>query len=589
VTSIEILVKDIDDHPGSLPIGKPIDNTFVYLLDSGMNLVPVGAPGELYIGGDGVARGYLNRPGLTAEKFLPVPPRFYMSYKSHMSYIYKTGDLARWLPFGSIEFLGRIDNQVKIRGFRIELGEIESQLLKHPGVKESVVLNKADETGDKYLCAYIVSDQGGMEVELNNYLSYYMPNYMIPSYFVQLEKIPLTPNGKIDRKALPAPFGLELKADEHDAAPRNAIEEKLLEIWSGILGHHVGTNNNFFKTGGHSLKATIVMSRIYREFSVRVPVIEMFKKPTIRQLAEYIKSATKEITPIKDDRMVLLKKKTANAGHFFFIHDGTGEVEGYIELCNHLTTPFNCWGIRAPKIENYTPQNLSIQEAAQRYIPKIKSLQPHGPYYIAGWSIGGTIAFEMVRQLELQEEKIGFLALIDTLPPDKKLLKQGIEFNRETEMNLIKNYFQDEKIKNRLENAGEININLVWPEILQYLQEKEKKFNIQIIKDSIPEGFAKIIPNFAQIGIKELIYYLNMVRTFDNARNKYIPAGKINTKVHFFKAREETGAIDAEKWTIYCRDPVRLYEIPGDHVSILKIPKAGPFAKLFGNVIRGTT
>jgi len=317
-------------------------------------------------------------------------------------------------------------------------------------------------------------------------------------------------------------------------------------------------------------------------------VITIFKKPTIRQLAQYIKSAKKETTPIKDDYMVLLKKNPVKDRHLFFIHDGTGEVEGYIEFCDHLSARFNCWGTRAAKIKNYTPQNLSIQEVARLYIPKIKSLQPHGPYYIVGWSTGGTIAFEMTRQLEQQQEKIDFLALIDTLPPDKNLLKQGIEFNRETEVNLINNYFQDEKIKNRLENAGNFNINRVWPELLKYLQKKEKKFNIQIIKDSVPEGFAKIIPNFHQIGIKELIYYLNMVRTFDNARNKYFPQIKINTKVHFFKASEETIAIDAEKWNLYCREPIRLYKIPGDHVSILKKPQVVSLAKLFDNLIRGT-
>jgi amino acid adenylation domain-containing protein len=591
---------------GNVPIGKPLQNVKLYILDSNCCPVPIGVIGELFIAGHGIARGYLNNPELTAERFFFLFHRSYRSYRSYISKkLYQTGDLARWQPDGNIEFLGRKDHQVKIRGFRIELGEIENHLRRHEKVKEAVVLAETWDDGqgapplslaDKYLCAYIAAANEslfahtpGMAEELREYLGRSLPDYMVPLYFIKLDKIPLTTSGKIDRKALPPPFGLELTENKNDAAPGNAIEEKLLEIWSGILGHHVGINDNFFKMGGHSLKATILMSKIYREFNVTVPVIAIFKKPTIRQLAQYIKSAKKEITPIIDDRMVLLKKKPANSGHLFFIHDGTGETEGYIEFCNHLSAQFNCWGIGAPKIENYTPQNLSIQEVAQQYIPKIESLQPHGPYYIAGWSIGGTIAFEMARQLEQQQEKIDFLALIDTWPPDKKLLKQAIEFNRETEVNLINKYFHNKKIKNRLEYAAEININRIWPEILEHLQEKEKKFNIQIIKDSVPQGFAKIIPNFQQISIKELIYYLNMVRTYENARNKYIPKGKINTKIHFFKAGEETGAINAEKWNLYCREPIQLYEIPGHHVSILKKPQVASFAKLFDNVIQGIT
>jgi amino acid adenylation domain-containing protein len=618
------------EHQRNIPIGKPISNSTAYIIDQSNKILSIGIPGELILGGDGMARGYLNNPELTAEKFdhnlwdlwdyqdkkinymslegtrglaplskkegtrgsyaaMQFPrhrsPQYPITPSSHHPF-YRTGDLARWLPDGNIEFLGRIDQQIKLRGFRIELGEIESQLINQPHIKEAVVIPIENNSGDKQLSAYVVCEQQQPPriTQLKEFLAKILPDYMIPSYFVILDRIPLTPNGKIDRKALPTP---EIQSDKGYIAPRNEVEKKLVEIWSGILGHPVGINDNFFKMGGHSLKATILMSKIYRELNVNVPVITIFKKPTIRQLAQYIKSAKKETTPIKDDYMVLLKKKSVKDRHLFFIHDGTGEVEGYIEFCDHLSAQFNCWGIRAAKIENYTPQNLSIQEVARLYIPKIKSLQPHGPYYIVGWSIGGTIAFEMTRQLEQQQEKIDFLALIDTLPPDKNLLKQGIEFNPETEVNLIRDYFQEGKIKKRLENAFKLNINGIWPEILDYMTGKENEFYIKIIKDSLPKGLAKIIPNFQQLGLKDLIYYLNMVRTFDNARNKYIPQMKINAKVHFFKASEETVAIDAEKWNLYCQEPMRLYKIPGDHVSILKKPHLVSLAKLFDNLIRG--
>jgi amino acid adenylation domain-containing protein len=646
-------------YHANIPIGKPIDNNRIYILDkNGLFPQPIGIPGELCIAGDGLARGYLNNPESTAEKFClrqpggesiaqsaertafgakheaflgsprrgaPGPPRksfsikgtkglapliyknkkvpgkrIYMSYMSHRSYIYKTGDLARWLPDSNIEFLGRIDSQVKIRGIRIELAEIENQLLNHKQVNKTIVIDKKTRDGDKYLCAYIVSDQQGVEVELKNYLSHFMPDYMIPSYFVRIDKIPLTPNGKIDRKALPHPETGQTR--ENYSPPRDKIEKKLVKIWAEVLGSDPGhasqlresisIEDNFFEIGGHSLKAATLTNKIQKEINVVIPLVELFKSPLIKSLAEFIRNAYTNwetgIVTAANDLFVLLKKKNSKANTLFFIHDGTGEVEGYIEFCNHLTAEFNCWGIKAPKIENYTPQNLSIREIAHEYIQKIKTLQPQGPYFIAGWSIGGTIAFEMVYQMEQMKEQVRFLALIDTLPPAKNLLKQGIEFNRETELNLIRDYFQEEKIKKRLENAFKLNINGIWPEILDYMTGKENEFYIKIIKNSLPKGFAKIIPNFHQLGLKDLIYHLNMVRTFDNARNKYIPQIKINTKVHFFKASEETVAIDAEKWNLYCQEPIRLYKIPGDHVSILKKPQVVSLAKLFDNLIRGT-
>jgi amino acid adenylation domain-containing protein len=273
-----------------IPIGKPLDNIELYILDRQGNLVPLGVSGELYISGDGLARGYLNNPGLTAERFDDCS--FYRSYKSYRTYIfYKTGDLARWLPEGNIEFIGRIDQQVKIRGFRIEPGEIESQLLAHDEIKEAIVIAREDQQRiHQYLCAYFVpvrAEELSPE-DLREYLSGRLPDYMIPSYFVQLEAIPLTPNGKVDREALPE---MELKAGKGYAAPRDEIEKKLVEIWCEVLGieEGIGIDDNFFKRGGHSLKATVMASRIHRELNKELPLEEIFRLPTIRGMGEYIK------------------------------------------------------------------------------------------------------------------------------------------------------------------------------------------------------------------------------------------------------------------------------------------------------------
>ncbi|MBP2654775.1 MAG: non-ribosomal peptide synthetase [Firmicutes bacterium] len=267
----------------SVPIGAPIANTVIYILDQGGNLQPVGVPGELCIAGDGLARGYLNRPELTAEKFVanPFAPGERM---------YRTGDLAKWLPDGNIEFLGRIDHQVKIRGFRIELGEIEAEILKHPDIKETCVMAKDDPTGQKYLCAYVVAEDAFDARELKAYLRNPLPDYMVPTSFVQLEKLPLTPNGKVDRKVLPEPEGRMSGASEY-VAPRNEAEEKLTRIWQEVLGvERIGIEDNFFELGGQSLKAITLVAKIHKTFGVEVPLQEVFKAQTIKALSQIIQN-----------------------------------------------------------------------------------------------------------------------------------------------------------------------------------------------------------------------------------------------------------------------------------------------------------
>jgi len=284
----------------NIPIGKPITHYNITITDKNHQLLPTGIPGELCISGPGVARGYLNRPGLTAEKFIPVSPGFYRSYRSYMSYIpknlYKTGDLACWLPDGNIEFLGRVDSQVKIRGYRIEPKEIEKQLEKRAGIKKAVVITK-DDNGDKCLCAYIVSaDAAAVETgpgELREYLLDYLPDYMVPAFFTYLEEIPLTAGGKVDRNRLPSP-GAGLMGEYN--APRDEVEEKLAQTWAEVLEIKkdiIGIDMNFFEMGGHSLKATVLVAKIYKELQVNVPMAEIFKNPSIRKMARYIKSTVK--------------------------------------------------------------------------------------------------------------------------------------------------------------------------------------------------------------------------------------------------------------------------------------------------------
>jgi bacitracin synthase 3 len=295
-------IHELDEHLGTVPIGKPLANTTVYVLDKNMRPVPGGAAGEIYIGGDSVARGYFKREELTAEKFVTNP--FVENDR-----LYKTGDLARMLPDGNVVFLGRIDNQVKLRGFRIELGEIESQLLNVAEISEAVVLVKNNKTNDKYLCAYVVL-ANSREIagespppaagvidfaEIKRKLAENLPDYMIPTYFVPLEKMPLNANGKIDKKALPEPG---IAAREDFITPKSELEQKVVEIWADVLNVDravIGTHSNFFELGGHSLKATILVSKIHKELNVKVPLAELFRTQTISGLIEYIGTCEHDI------------------------------------------------------------------------------------------------------------------------------------------------------------------------------------------------------------------------------------------------------------------------------------------------------
>ncbi|AEY65543.1 non-ribosomal peptide synthetase [Clostridium sp. BNL1100] len=270
-----------------VPIGKPIDNIQLYVVDKYNNMQPVGIPGELCISGDGLARGYLNRPELTAEKFVHNP---FAGENAANILMYRTGDLARWLPDGNIEYLGRIDHQVKIRGFRIELGEIEEELLKHENIKEVVVAARTEKEGSSYLCAYLIADRDIAPGELREYLTRNLPEYMVPSYFVRLEKMPLSQNGKVDRKALPEPQ-FSVNTGTEYVEPANEDERKMVKLWQEVLDiDRIGINDNFFEMGGHSLKAAVLVSKIQKEFSVEISLSEIFKASTVKEITSRLKA-----------------------------------------------------------------------------------------------------------------------------------------------------------------------------------------------------------------------------------------------------------------------------------------------------------
>jgi amino acid adenylation domain-containing protein len=284
----------VDPFWNSIPYGKPIQNAKYYILDQYLRICPIGVAGDLYIGGQCLATGYINDVELTSVKFLDNP---FVQGKI----IYKTGDVARWFEDGNMEFLGRLDNQVKLRGLRIELGEIENQLLNHDKVAEAIVIIRGDKAEDKYLCAYIVPDPEDEDEisdnELQEYLTKELPDYMIPSYFVTLENMPLSPNGKRDRKSLPEPDKISSKSDEQYIAPRNFVEKKLAHIWAEVLEieeDRISINSNFFEIGGNSLKSIKLISNIHKELEVKISLVKLFAGPELRKIAEFIREAKRD-------------------------------------------------------------------------------------------------------------------------------------------------------------------------------------------------------------------------------------------------------------------------------------------------------
>jgi aspartate racemase len=408
VTSYE--PKDGEDIPAVLPIGRPIANTKIYILGKNLQHLPVGIAGDLYVSGPGLARGYLNRPEITAEKFVddPFQPGARM---------YKTGDLARYLPTGEIEFAGRTDDQVKIRGYRVELEEIEAVLGKHPGVHENVILARENASGEKTLVAYLVPSQSQVPTasELRTYLKQKLPHYMVPSAVVLLETMPKTPNGKTDKRALPAPTAADFAETQEYVAPTNEIETKLAGIWEMILDKKpIGIRDNFFELGGHSLLAARLMHRIEQQFGERLPLAALLQAPTIEQLAAILRhddatasSAWSSLVPLQPQ---------GSRPPFFCVHGVGGNVVGFRDLAKHLGPDQPFYGIQPQGLDGKQPCLTSVPAMADSYIREIRKVQPRGPYHIGGYSFGGLVAYEMAQMLQAQGEEVALLALFDTYP-----------------------------------------------------------------------------------------------------------------------------------------------------------------------------
>jgi amino acid adenylation domain-containing protein len=393
-------------------IGFPIANTTFHVLDSRRELVPIGVPGELYIGGDGVARGYFERPDLNRERFVSDP----FGPEPHAR-LYKTGDLVRRLPCGGIEFLQRIDQQVKIRGFRIELGDIESALNQHRGVRESVVIAREESTGQKRLVAYIVpvdERSAPATIDLRDFLKQKLPGYMIPSAFAPIEKLPLTPNGKLDRKSLPPPEHLlsQSAPARQRVTLRTSLELGLARIWEEVLGVKVASpRDNFFDLGGHSLLAAKLFAQIENVFKVKLPLAALYKAPTIEDLAKilYGEANSSDWSPL------VAIQPSGSRPAFFCFHAAGGNVLNYQKLSQYMGSEQPFYGLQSQGLDGHSPLLTTIEEMATVYVRAIQGIQPRGPYLLGGYCLGGTIAYEAAQQLHAAGEQTALLALFDAL------------------------------------------------------------------------------------------------------------------------------------------------------------------------------
>jgi len=388
-----------------VPIGKPIANTTLYILDAAREPVSVGMEGELYIGGEGIARGYFEREELTAERFVPDPFSFLPGAR-----MYRTGDVARYRPDGNVEFLGRIDHQVKIRGFRIEVGEIEAVLERNSAVKQAVVIAREDTPGDKRLVAYVVpgAPNSVRSAELRQHAGKQLPDYMIPSAFVQMQRLPLTPNGKVDRKALPAPTARDFETDAEFVAPRDATERKLVRLWEEVLGvSPISITTSFFDLGGRSLLAARLFTKILRTFGKELPLSILFRSPTVELLA-------KELRRMQSSTQYPTLVTIQSAGTrppFFCVHGGAGSTLFLHRLSRRLGADYPFYGIEPEGLDGKKFERLTVEDMATHYLAAIRKVQPSGPYYLGGYCFGGLVAFEMAQLLVRQQEEPALVAL----------------------------------------------------------------------------------------------------------------------------------------------------------------------------------
>ncbi|PWW67009.1 non-ribosomal peptide synthetase [Actinokineospora spheciospongiae] len=418
-STVDSVIADIDDTEKPA-IGKPVRNTRAYVLDTRLRPVPPGVAGELYLSGAGVARGYLNRTGLTAERFVADP------FGDSGDRMYRTGDLVRWRSDATLQFLRRGDDQVKVRGFRVEPAEVVAALEDDPSVAEAAVVLRETGADDAALVAYVVAGETEPRADaLRSALAAKLPDHMVPSAFVVLDRMPLTPNGKLDQRALPVP-GPQTRSAHR--GPRSPREDLLCKLFAETLGlPRVGIDDSFFDLGGHSLLANALMSRIRTALGVDLPIRRLFEAPTVAGLAERLDAGGAG----SDLDVLLPLRTTGDRPPLFCVHPASGLSWTYSGLLRHLEPDQPLYGLQSRKLTQPGYAPASIEEVAADYVEHIRSVQPHGPYHLLGWSFGGNLVHEVAAQFEAAGERVGLLTVLDAFP---QAPRDGLEAASEADM-----------------------------------------------------------------------------------------------------------------------------------------------------------
>lgn len=572
-STVEKVTVDHADRIGYVNLGRPIDNTTIYVLNSEFQPAPLGIPGELFIGGDGLARGYHNLPELTREKFLPDP-----FSEIEGSRMYRTGDLVVQTEDGKLEFLNRVDSQVKIRGFRIELGEIESAISQFPSIRDNVVVVREDTPGDQRIIAYIIRK---LEIdtdisELRMFLKTKVPDYMVPSSFVFIEQFPLTPNGKIDRKAFPRPEDNQQDSKITHVEPQTEMERKLALIWCEVLKvNRIGIDEGFFDIGGHSMLAITLMIKIEKELGIRFPLSTLFNNSTIREMADFF---GKEDIPVKWGSLVPIKTQGSKRP-LYLVHGAGLNLLLYKTLVSHLDADQPVFGLQAKGLDGVNEPLKSIEEIAAYYIQEILTIDNSGTYALAGFSLGGQLAYEMARQLLLMDKKVSFLGVFDTSTynvSDKNLP-------------LIQRYGQ------RLDWIFNV---IIWNIGTFIKKPADKRFEFFTLKlnsiiQKITRKEDKIEPAKVSDGKqKELPKYLHKVHRANlQALDKYI-LSEYPGKLHLFRALDQSFYLKDPilyGWDKYVKGGVEVLDIPGEHSRIFAPPNDKYFADTLQKCLNQTS
>jgi amino acid adenylation domain-containing protein len=551
-----------------IPIGHPITNTQLYILNRHNQPTPIGVPGELHIGGAGLARGYLNRPELTAEKFIPDPFSDWPDAR-----LYKTGDRVCYRPDGNIEFLGRIDHQVKIRGFRIELGEIEAALAEHPDIREAVVVARTEESGDKRLVAYLVADASPDPTKLRSFLKLSLPDYMLPTAFVFLDALPLTPNGKVDRKALPEPEGRLENEGYH--LPRDSFEQHLIEIWESVLSvRPIGINHNFFDIGGHSLLAVRLITEMNKKFRKHLPISRLFEFPTIAGIASLLRKGGD-----MPAASCLVKIRQRGSLSPLFVLPGASGMTSYLyPFAHYLDEDIPFFAFQAQGLEGEQLPHTDFAEMVTHYVERLLEVQPIGPYFLAGHSFGALVAFAMAQRLLAQGQSIGMLTILDTHAPLGPVAIENSWLGGNVPLVVLIGQFLclifDREITFSKESVEGLNDQ----EQLNFVAQQLAEENL-LPADDITDHLRGLLTVFKS----QLIM-----------QNEYLPDSYIPLPITLFRSSElmmylsepETYSEDMG-WGQYSSRPVPIHYVPGNHVTMMMMPHVEKLAELMTSEMRG--